>query len=353
MTGVWYCSLEDVKNALDFRETARNDAQVSRAIERASRTIEGLLHRRFYPELTTRYFDWPNHSYARAWRLWLNSNELISVTSLTSGGSVIPGSDYFLRRADELPEPPYDSIELLLSASATFGGGSTHQKDIAVTGLFGYDLQTVPAGALAEALDSSETGVDVTDSSLIGVGHLITVESERMLVTGKTMLDTAVNIDASDSMTASAADVSILMSTTTGAPVAGETILVNSERMLVVDVAGSTLTVKRAWDGSVLATHAANADIYAPRTLTVTRGALGTTAAAHDTAKAITRHEYPGAVVSLCVAEAVVQILNETAGYARVAGSGDNAREAAGRALAEARRMAVRSNGRMARMAAV
>jgi len=351
--GQWYTTREDVKSALDFKETARNDAQVDRAIERASRTIEGLLHRRFYPEISTRYFDWPNHQYARPWRLWLGSNELISVTSVVTGGTTLSTSDYFLRRADDLPEPPYDSLELLLSTSATFGGGSTHQKDIAVAGLFGYRDDPVPAGALAEALDSSETGVDVTNSALIGVGHLIKVESERMTVTGKTMIDTAVNIDAGDSLTASAADVSITMSTATAAPVAGEVILIGSERMLVIDVAGLVLTVKRAWDGSVLATHAGSADIYAPRTLTVVRGALGTTAAAHDTATAITRQDYPGPVVSLCVAESVVQLMNESSGYARTAGSGDNAREAAGRALFEVRKMAVQSHGRMARMAAI
>jgi hypothetical protein len=351
--GVWYTTREDVKSALDFKETARNDAQVDRAIEAASRSVEGLLHRRFYPEIATRYFDWPNQQYARSWRLWLGSNELISVTSVVSGGSTLSGSGYFLRASDDLPEPPYDSLELLLSSNTTFGGGSTHQKDIAITGLYGYRDDSVPAGALAEALDSSETGVDVTDSSLIGVGHLIKVESERMTVTGKTMLDTGVNIDAGDSLTASAADVSITMSTSTSAPVAGEVILIGSERMLVVDVAGLVLTVKRAWDGSVLATHAANSDIYAPRTLTVVRGALGTTAAAHNTALAITRADYPGPVVSLCVAESVVQLLNESSGYARTAGSGDNAREAAGRALAEARKMAMRSHGRLVRMAAV
>src|SRR5690606_22447868 len=56
----WYTTRETVKAALDYKETARNDAQVDRAIESASRAVEGLLHRRFYPETATRYFDWPN-----------------------------------------------------------------------------------------------------------------------------------------------------------------------------------------------------------------------------------------------------------------------------------------------------
>jgi hypothetical protein len=351
--GNWYASREEVKSALDYKETARNDGQVDRAIERASRVVEGLLHRRFYPELTTRYFDWPNQQYARAWRLWLGSNELISVSSIVSGGLTLSASNYFLRRSDNLGEPPYDSVELLLSTNATFGGGSTHQKDIAIAGLWGYDNVTSAAGATSEVLDSSETGVDVTDSSLVGVGDLITVDSERMTVTGKTMLDTTVDIHASDSLTASNADVSILCSAASGIPVVGEVILIDSERMLVIDLAGTTLTVKRAWDGSVLATHAAGASIFAPRTLTVVRGALGTTAAAHLTAAPILRQEYPGPVRSLCVAESVVQLLNEIGGYARTAGTGDNAREAAGRALNDARMMAFRSFGRQLRTGVV
>lgn len=351
--GIWYCTREDLKSALDFKETARNDGQVDRAIERASRTVEGFLLRRFYPELATRYFDWPNRQGARSWRLWMGFNELISVTSLVSGGETLSASDYFLRNSDDLPEPPYESVELLLSANATFGGGSTHQKDIALTGLYGYRDDLVPAGSTAEALDDSETAVDVTNSALVGVGSLIKVDSERMTVTGKSLLDTDVDIHATDSLAASNSDVSILCSTSTGIPQVGEVILIDAERMLVVDLAGSTLVVKRAWDGSILAAHAAGASIYAPRVLTVTRGALGSTASAHDTAKAISRTEYPGPVVSLCVAEAIVQVLNEAGGYARTVGSGENAREAAGRSLKDARDLARRSHGRRARTAAV
>lgn len=349
--GVWYATREDVKSALDMKETARNNAQIDRAIESASRAVEGLLHRRFYPWSGTRYFDWPNGQYARPWRLWLDADELISVSSLTSGGTLIAATDYFLEPVNV--GPPYNRIEIDLDSSAAFGGGSTQQRSVAVTGLFGYAADESPAGTTAEVLDSSETAVDVSDSAAIGVGDLIRVDSERMLVTGKTMLDTGINIDATDSLTASNADVSITMSTTTSAPVVDEVILIGSERMLVVDVAGSVLTVKRAWDGSVLAAHATGADIYAPRTLTVTRAVLGTTAATHLTAASIVKNAVPGTVKALTVAEALCTVLNESGGYARTAGSGEGAREAAGRALKDARDQAYTRYGRKARTRAV
>ena len=190
-------------------------------------------------------------------------------------------------------------------------------------------------------------------AAIIGVGQIIKVDSERMLVTAKTMIDTGVNIDAADSLTASAADVSITMSTTTSAPVVDEVILIDSERMLVVDVAGSVLTVKRAWDGSVLAAHAAAADIYASRRLTVIRGALGTTAATHADTTAIVKHVVPGLVSELCLAHALTTMGQRLSGYARTVGTGDNQRESSGRGLKQIRDDAYTAYGRKARSAAV
>lgn len=348
-----YCSREDVTRATDVKETARNNAQIDRAIEAAVDAVSGLLHRDFLPWTGVRYFDYPNHSYARPWRLWLDRNELISVTTLRVDGNLLAASDYLLRRSDGLTEPPYTHLEIDLSTSASFSSSTTHQRAIAITGVFGHSAKTTPGGELAEPLDASETGVDVTDSSRIGVGDLILTGSERMTVTAKTMADTGVNIDAGDSLTASASDTSITMSTTTGAPAVDEVILIDSERMLVVDVAGTTLTVKRAWDGSVLATHAGSADIYAPRTLTVLRAAQGTTAATHSTAATVYRHVVPGIIRQLAIGEAIAWLNQEGAGWARTAGSGESEREVVGRGLAQLRDQARTSYGRQARKRAV
>jgi hypothetical protein len=155
-------------------------------------------------------------------------------------------------------------------------------------------------------------------------------------------------------MTSAAAnDVSITMSTTTNAPAVDEVILIDSERMLVVDVAGTVLTVKRAWDGSVLATHANPSDIYAPRTLTVVRGDLGTTAATHSTALTIYRHLVPGLVRDLAIAEAMSTLLQEGSGYARTAGSGENEREVSGRGVKGLRDDVYWAFGRKARKSAI
>src|SRR6201988_4413761 len=112
---VWYCTREEVRLALDSKMTAYNDSRVDMAIAAGAQGVEGLLHRRYYPEITTRSRDWPNYDYSQTWRLYLGINEIISLTTLTSGGVVIPSANYILRRLDDLVEPPYTVLEINLS----------------------------------------------------------------------------------------------------------------------------------------------------------------------------------------------------------------------------------------------
>lgn len=347
MSGIWYATREDVKSALDFKESARNDGQIDRALEAASRGIEGLLHRKFYPMTATRYFAWPNTSRSRSWRLWLDADEVISVTTLSSGGTTISAPDFFLEPVNS--GPPYNRVEIDLASSASFNSGSTHQRNIAITGVFGYTSNSEPAGLLAEALDSSETSVDVSDSALIGVGSIILVELERMLVTGKTMVTAGQTLQTP--MTAAQNNVTVAVTTGSAFHV-GETILLDSERMLIVDIAGNNLTVKRAWDGTVLATHSGST-LYAPRTLSVVRGALGTTAATHADTTPVTRHVVPGLVRELALAEAINIIQGESSGFARSVDAGEKKMMLTGRGVEIIRENAIAELGRNARMRTV
>lgn len=344
--GVFYCTREDVKGAADFKTTARNDTQIDLAVDAASRSIEGLLKRRFYPETRTMTFDWPSEQHSAPWRLWLDANEVISVSALTAGGTTIAPADYFLRPDDG---PPYTRIEIDLASSAAFTSGTTHQRAVSVTGLFGHSADEAPAGALAEALDDSETGVDVTSSAAVGVGSIIKVDSERMTVTAKAPLDTGQNL--ATPLTATASNTTVAVADGTALNV-GEVITLDAERMLIVDIAGNNLLVIRAWDGTVLADHT-SPDVYAPRTLTVTRGALGTTAASHLTATAVTRHVMPALVRSLAIAETLSTLAQEGAAYARTVGAGDNQMEAAGKGLRALRCDALSAYGRQFRTRAV
>lgn len=346
--GVWYASVDDVRNALNDRSVG-NDAQIARALESASRQVEGLLHRRFYPAVLTRQYDWPTRDSGTSWRLWVDSDqgEPITATTVTTdnGAVTLSGSGYFLRRSDNGTEAPYDRLEIDLGTSASFSAGSTYQRAVALTGVFGYNLDSTTAGTVAEALDAIETGVDVSDSSNTPVGALLTVDSERMIVTGRTWLTTGQTVITTP-MTALPSNTSFAVTDGTAIH-AGETVLIDAEKMLVTDVAANTVIVKRAQEGTVIALHNTGVTVYAPRTLTVQRGVLGTTAATHLTSAALTRQKYPGPVEALALAYALNTVLQETGGYARTAGSGENAREFTGRGIVALEKDAFSVYGRL------
>jgi hypothetical protein len=220
--------------------------------------------------------------------------------------------------------------------------------EVVITGVWGFSADTTPAGALAEAVDGSETGVDITDSSLAGVGDLILADSEQMLVTETALLDTTA--DLNDTLTADVSDETVTLDDATLVN-AGEVVTMDSERMKIISISGNDTTVKRAWDGSTLAAHSTGINVFAPRTLTVERNAVGTTVATHANAAALTKNVPPQPITSLCVAEALVNFQQEQAAYGRTVGSGEGQREARGVGLTDVRRQAASYKRR--RLAAV
>jgi len=350
MATAWYATREDVKGALDSAETARNNGQVDRAIASGSRAIEALTHRRFYPQLAVRYFDWPNPNSRTAFRLWLDADEVITVTSLTAGGVAIPATDYFLEPFNS--GPPFTHVEIDLDSPSAFSSGGTRQRAIAITGTFGHSAAEEPVGALTASLaaDPAATATATWTTARIGVGDILRIDAERVIVTERTMVDSTQNLG--NTMTASAGDVTVQVSNGT-AFTAEEVILVGSERMRIVDIAGNNLTVKRAWDGTVLAAHSSGVDVFTLTGVELDRAQLGTTLAAHSSGATIYRHVVPDLVRDLAIAEAVNQLQQETSGYARVIGEGENAREGTGRGLFDLRRDTMAAYGRQARARAV
>lgn len=312
---IWYCTREDVQESLDFKETARNFRVIDRSIGAATHKIEGTLRRVFYPTVDVRYKDWPNWQHSYPWRLWLEADELVSVDSLTSGGVTIPPSAYNLEPANI--GPPYTSIEMSLASAFAFSAGTaTWQRSVAISGVFGgCPIAEDPGGSLNSSVASTVvTSIDITDSSAIGVGSLVRVDSERMVVTGKSMIATGQTLQAN--LLANTAGVSVSVVDGTEFAVY-ETLLVDSERMLIVDIAGNSLFVKRAWDGSVLTTHTSGAAIYAGRQLTVSRGVLGSTAAVHSGSAPVSVYAVPALIRQLAIAEVVNELTEVRAGYQR------------------------------------
>lgn len=347
-----YATREMVKRALDQGEIAKNNVNIDRALVSASRNAEGLCHRIFYPRIATKSYNWPNDQNALTWRLWLDGSDLISLSSASSGGTAIPVGNLFLEPNQY--GPPYTRVEIDISTSSAFGGGPTHQQDISLTGLWGWSDDHVTVGTASEALDASETGIDVSAaaSAVLGVGSILKIDSERMLVTDRTQLDTTVNVGGAG-LTNSKGDTALIVADGTQFTV-GEVLLIESERVLITDIAGNTLVIERAFEGSVSAAHAAGVDIYAPRTLTVTRGALGSTAATHLTAASVLAWSPPMPVRQYVAAEAIHELMQEQTGWFRTMSAssifGGTAKRAATiEALVDYRDQLYRTCGRKAR----
>lgn len=327
-----YATREQFMVATDTHTTAYLSAAVDRVLQTASRNIERKYGRHFYPltEAVTWTFTGGGSGF------WMN-RDLLSLTSATVDDVSQTVADVELYPSHY--GPPYSFIGLM--------GAS-----VVVTGVWGYSNDTESVGTITANIGSaSTTSATCSDSSKVGVGDLITINSERMVVTEKAIAD--ISVDLAADLTAVASDDQV---TVDGAgALAGEVITIDTERMLVLDVVSSTvLNVIRAYDGTALATHdgtSTPADIYAPRTLTIDRGAAGSTAATHTSGDSITRNAPPAPITSLCLAEAEVMLAQERAGYARTVGTGEGEREVGGKGLADARREA--STYKRRRLAAV
>lgn len=346
-----YCTREQVADAIDVRSTARANSRIDRACASAVDSVDALLLRGtggFLPTTATRYFNWPERDSGGSWRLWLDENGLISVTSVVAGGVTIAAANYLLE--PNTSGPPYTRLELLRSANVSFGGGSTPQRQIVITGDYGVRDERETAGTLSGGIGGTDVVLQLSSGALVGVGDLLLIGTERLVIGGRGWVDTTKDLGGDIEALSSAVTLTIASSGLT----AGERILIDAESMLVTDVAGSTVVAQRAADGTVLASHSTGASVYASRSFTVTRGCRGTAAAAHSDAATVEVYRTPAIINELAIGEAVSGLLQATAGYARTIEASDgSSREVLGRGLTDLRKRAAIAYGRQMRTAAV
>lgn len=346
--GIWYTTREDVMSAQDTRASAYTTARVDSAIESASRAAEEFLHRKFYPWLGVRYFDYPDQwgRSAPAWRIWLGQYDLISLTSITNGdGTSVPVGNVFL---DPQDGPPYERVDVSLATSSAFSSGSTFQRALAISGKWGYSDNLLTGPLLSTSPSSASATIGVAASGVLGVGSLLLVDSERLNVTDRTWLatsDTSISLAAQNNVTA--------VTVSSGATyAAGERLMIDSEELLIGAVTGNVLTVRRAQNGTVLAAHT-NAALYAPRTLSVDRAQLGTTAASHTAGAAVYLWKPPSVVTELTRAYALTSLQGTSTGYQTSSGGQDNNNTTSYSGVADIERRAMVAVGRQLRQAAI
>lgn len=337
-----YTTREVVKTALDSRGGRKLDDMIDRHIRSHSREIERKMHRSFWPWQGTIHFDrpasWGLNRGAPSWLLELGPNGLIRLDSLASGGQVINPADVLLRPG--VPGEPATWIELNRGTSADFLTGDTNQDTIALTGLWGWDLNETNIAGLQTTVDGDDVQFEVSDSSGIGHGSLLRIDDERVNVTRMSMADTGLVTTAA--LTDRANDQAVYVDSQALAPEPGEIIAVGVERMLVTDRMGLVVAVERGYDGTASAPHDAGAAVFARRRLTVERGAAGTVAVSHTAGADVRRHEMFAPIQTLCTEESIAGVMQELAGMARVVGTAEGQRETTNRGLDDARKNADR-----------
>jgi hypothetical protein len=358
------CNRWEAQQSLDFPPGTDVNARVDRALLGQAENIEGQLKRVFYPSDDTRFWDWPQQGGAGPgggtpsdpWRLVLDDNDLVCLTSLVAGGVTLGLDQLFLYPWSNPVKfrPYYSVIEIDRSTSASFGNQQqTPQNSIAVTATWGYGADADLVCYLAAAVGGSDTLVTVTDGSRAGPGDLLVLgygrgsttasaphagaiapyAGERVLITDASPVATGLTQSGSGVTTAEDSDQALTW-TGTGQLSKGEVITLDSEDMFVEKILGSVATVRRAFNGTTLAGHS-GAAIWAMRQYSVNRAQLGTTAASYSSGAAVCRHRVPQLVRDLSIAEVANQLLQEGSGYARTTGSGENAAPAPGIALVD------------------
>lgn len=209
----------------------------------ASRTIDKLCKRRFYPFIETRYYDHPYNiartSIAADYGYDLRSNvfgtgylkvdeDLLEVIGLktNNGDTTIGSSDYYLMCGNSYNKSPKDRIVLNYeSSNAYFDFSSSPQRANHVTAIWGFHDDYANAWAdsmatLVEDITASQTVFSV--SSVTGVDELgLQPQLKEM-----------------------------------------QTIKIGVEFMDIMDINNRKLTVKRGHNGTTKATHVTGDSIY-------------------------------------------------------------------------------------------
>lgn len=328
----WVCSREQVKRAVKIFGSDQNSI-VDRLIDGESRRFEAETRRYFIPRTESRYYRWPQRDMPSG-VLWLDQ-DILSVTSLKAQAQdatpvTIPAADYFL---EPINQPPYNRVEIDLSSSSVFASGSTPQRSVEVVGVWGYSGTTKAAGTVTSGLASDAAAVSMvcSNAALIDVGDTLLCQSEQIFVSERAVASLTTTTASLNG------DKAVVTVPLTAACNAGEVLKIDSEDMYVSSISGLNATVIRAWDGTVLAAHNSGATVYTYRTLTITRGVNGTTAATHANATALTKYVPEADVTEAVIASTIAAFMQEQSGWGRVVGGGDGQMEFSGSSLREIR----------------
>lgn len=300
-----YCTAREVNTDLGLES---DESRLYETILEASATIQARMGY-FIPVTEIRFYTGDG-------RDELLIAPTISVSAVKDDGVALAlTTDYVLRNLTHKnplwANGPYTCLERI---------NVGWSDEVEVTGQCGKWNETQSLGETVTQGTDSTPIIAVTDGSKLSPGMVLKIGDEQELVTGiyGSPTELASLINMSGGMTESDDEMTI----DNGVELKeGETIRIDLEKMLVLQIAGNVIAVKRGWANTKLATHADDSAIYVYRTYSVDRGVNGTTAAAHG-AVAAYRYMVPRDVRELCKQIAVLIKRKADAGYAGKVGGG-------------------------------
>lgn len=158
-------------------------------LESVSRRIDHVCHRSafgsgFGPRTGTNKYDGDGGCTLSLKDDLLSLSTVTLYTSTGSSTTYTPtvDTDYYLANADGYTGPPWRKLILHGQGSPTTFGIGLRVTELA--GSWGYqDVRVTSAATTAEALDTSETAVDVSSGSAFSPGMTLLVDAEQMHVT--------------------------------------------------------------------------------------------------------------------------------------------------------------------------
>lgn len=183
-----YATLEDYKNYVTARNQTpstgdADDDVIEMLLDAASRYIDSETQRTFYPSVQARYFDVPDG------RELIVDEDLLEVLSITNGGASLASTEYNLVPRNYSPAYGIKITDVSAYAWTSNAAGSMEQA-IAVNAIWGYHDKYSQAWGdsitTTEALDTSETGIDVSSLTAFSAGKIIRIDNELILVTAVT-----------------------------------------------------------------------------------------------------------------------------------------------------------------------
>lgn len=184
-----YTTVTDVRSSYLGSTQTQDDGLILSIIREASREIDRITRRKFYPRIETRTYDAP------AGVELILDDDLLELTTLTNGdGTAITNANYKLYPLNDTPK-----YKIVLAPGSAFNTSSTFGDlgAISVAGTWGYhrDYATdgwLDYGAILSAAISNTTATTFT--SLYGnfkAGNLVKIDSEYLYISSAVYASTS------------------------------------------------------------------------------------------------------------------------------------------------------------------